>query len=134
MKKILAAAIALIICFAVLTPASKTSADAFDPFNDVCTGTGSGGTVCVDKGQSQGVGDNSIWGPRGVFNKAINLVSIVIGIGAVAMIILSGFKFVTSGGDAAKIANARQTIMFALIGVVVAIFAQAMLLFVLDKL
>ncbi len=63
----------------------------------------------------------------------INVLSVIIGIIAVIMIIIGGFKFITSGGDAGKVTSARQTIIYALIGLVIVALAQFIVQFVLSK-
>lgn len=51
----------------------------------------------------------------------------VVGILAILMIIWGGMKYVLSGGSAEKITNAKNTILYAVIGLVVAIFAYAVI-------
>lgn len=57
----------------------------------------------------------------------------VIGAVSVFMVVLGGFNFIISRGNAEKIAKARRTIFYALIGLVVAIFASAIVSFVLKE-
>ena len=64
---------------------------------------------------------------------AITVLSIIVGIAAVIMIIIGGFKYVTSGGDSAKISSAKSTIFYALIGLVVVALAQVIVRLVLTK-
>lgn len=63
----------------------------------------------------------------------INTLSIVIGAVAVIMIIYGGFKFVTSGGDADGTKAARNTIIYAAIGLAVVLLAQSIVYFVFRK-
>jgi len=63
----------------------------------------------------------------------INIFSIVVGIVAVIMIIVGGFKYITSGGDSGNITSAKNTIIYALIGLVVVALAQFLVQFVLNK-
>lgn len=62
----------------------------------------------------------------------INVLLFIVGLVAVIMIVISGFRFVTSGGDAGSVASARNTILYAVIGLVVAFLAFAIVNFVLD--
>src|ERR1700761_5115795 len=48
----------------------------------------------------------------------VNILSTIIGIAAVIMIIVGGFRYITSNGDSGKISSARSTIVYALVGVV----------------
>ena len=61
----------------------------------------------------------------------INILSLTVGIAAVIMIIISGFKYVTSGGDSNSISSAKSTLTYALIGLLVASLAQFLVHFVL---
>lgn len=63
----------------------------------------------------------------------LKLLSVVIGIAATVMIAIGGFRYVTSAGDTTKVANARKTIMFALIGLVIIVLNQLIIKFVLAK-
>jgi Type IV secretion system pilin len=64
---------------------------------------------------------------------ALEILSIIVGIAAVAMIIIGGIKLSMSSGDASAVKSGRDTVIYALIGVIVAISAQAIVAFVLDK-
>lgn len=64
---------------------------------------------------------------------AVKILSIIVGIVAVIMIILGGFKYITSGGDATKVASAKNTIFYAVIGLVIVALAQLIVRFVLTK-
>ena len=66
--------------------------------------------------------------------KILNTVFVVIGIVAVIMIILGGVSYATSQGDPGKAAKAKNTIMYAIIGLVVVLLAFAIVNFVLQAL
>lgn len=68
-----------------------------------------------------------------VLNVVINVVLGVIGFVAVAMIIMGGISFTTSQGDAAKTTKARNTILYGVVGLVVALLAFAIVNFVLNS-
>ena len=63
----------------------------------------------------------------------INIVSIVVGVVAVIMIIFGGLKYITSGGDSSNVSSAKNTIIYAIIGLVVVALAQFIVRFVLGK-
>lgn len=65
--------------------------------------------------------------------EVVNVLSAVVGIVAVVMIILGGFRYITSGGSAEKISGAKNTILYAIIGLVIVALAQAVVKFVLHK-
>jgi hypothetical protein len=49
------------------------------------------------------------------------------------MIILGGLKYITSGGDAQKVASAKSALIYAIVGLVIVALAQAIVRFVLGK-
>ena len=61
-----------------------------------------------------------------------NILSLVVGILSVIMIIVSGIKFVTSGGDSAKVGSAKNTLAYAIAGLVIVALAQTIVHFVLN--
>lgn len=63
----------------------------------------------------------------------LNLLSLVAGVIAVIMIIVGGLKYITSQGDANSAASARNTLLYAIVGVVIVAFAQIIVKFVLAK-
>lgn len=63
----------------------------------------------------------------------INVFSLVVGVISVIMIIIGGLKYITSGGEAGNITGAKNTILYAIIGLVVVALAQVIVKFVLEK-
>ena len=54
----------------------------------------------------------------------------LVGAVSVIMIIIGGFKYVTSNGDASSTKSAKDTVMYALIGLLLVGFAQTLVRFV----
>lgn len=71
---------------------------------------------------------------NGVMTLVINIFSIIVGFIAVVMIIIGGIKYVTSGGDSNNISSAKNTIVYAIIGLIIVALAQVLVHFVLAKL
>jgi hypothetical protein len=63
----------------------------------------------------------------------INIFSVVVGVVAVIMIIIGGFKYITSGGDSGNVSGAKNTILFAVVGLIIVALAQFLVRFVLTK-
>jgi len=63
----------------------------------------------------------------------INIFSVIVGIVAVIMIIIGGFRYIVSGGDSGNVTNAKNTILYALIGLVIVAFSQFVVKFILGK-
>lgn len=61
-----------------------------------------------------------------------NILLFLLGAIAVIMIIIGGIKYATSNGDSSAITSAKNTIMYSVIGLIVAIMAYAIVNFVLD--
>lgn len=61
----------------------------------------------------------------------VNIMLFLLGAIAVIMIIIGGIRYTTSNGDASSVKGAKDTILYAVIGLVVAILAYAIVNFVL---
>ena len=105
-----------------ISPVQEVFADSK---SQVCEGVNAaaGSTTCTD-------GTSDI---NNIITVFLNLFSVVIGIVAVVMIMVGGFKYITAGGDSSNITSAKHTIIYALIGLVIVAMAQFMVQFVLDK-
>ena len=68
-----------------------------------------------------------------VLKTTIELLSFIVGIISVIMIIIGGIKYSTSQGDGISTAAARNTIIYAIVGLVVVALAQGIVFFVLGK-
>ena len=63
----------------------------------------------------------------------INILSVIIGIVAVIMIMVAGFRYITSGGASEKVAAAKNTLLYAVIGLIIVALAQIIVRFVLSN-
>jgi hypothetical protein len=120
MKKIKGTIIALTallgIAAAPLVPAAVHAA----PADDISNGVQSIG------GKSAGADDLN----KGIKN-VTNVLLFLLGAIAVIMIIIGGIRYATSNGDAGAIKGAKDTILYACIGLAVALLAYAIVNFVL---
>lgn len=64
---------------------------------------------------------------------AIQLLSIVAGVIAVIMVIVAGLRYITSQGEAAATASAKNALIYALVGVAIVAFAQVIVRFMLSS-
>lgn len=92
------------------------------------TGDGAKAEACLAVG---GCDANAGTKVNNVTSAVINIMSIVIGVIAVIMIIIAGAKYITSGGDSGKVSSAKNSIIYALIGLVIVALAQVIVRFVL---
>lgn len=100
---------------------SSDHAFAVNVIKDGCTNSGAS-AVCANTGETVGP----------LVNKVVNILLYVLGAIAVIMIVIGGVMYTTSGGDAGGIKKAKDTILYAVIGLVVAIFAYAIINFVVN--
>jgi cytochrome bd-type quinol oxidase subunit 2 len=63
----------------------------------------------------------------------INLFSLIVGVVSVIMIIIGGFRYITSGGDSNNVTSAKNTILYAIIGLIIVALAQTIVRFVLRQ-
>lgn len=95
------------------------------------------GEACRAIGGTIGGGGNCNTGGAtlgSIFESIINILSVIIGVAAVIMIMIGGFKYVTSGGDANGTKSARDTVLYAVIGLVIVGVAQAIVHLVVNRL
>lgn len=63
----------------------------------------------------------------------VQLFSILVGVVSVVMIIYGGFRYITSGGDSGRVGNAKNTLIYAIVGLVIVALAQLIVHFVLNQ-
>jgi ABC-type Fe3+ transport system permease subunit len=117
--KIIVAVITLVTMFSATL--NYTSADSF--VGDACSGL----TTVTKAGCSKG-GDTI----KSIAHNVVNILSIVVGVISVIMLLVAGIKFVTAGGDSNSVQSARNTLIYALIGVFIAVLAQVLVREVLN--
>ncbi|MDZ7744459.1 MAG: pilin [Candidatus Saccharibacteria bacterium] len=82
----------------------------------------------------EGGGTESVFGSGGIVATVLNLLSIVIGFASVVVIMIGGLRYILASGDPNNINAAKNTILYAIVGLAVAAMAQAIVLFVLNRL
>src|SRR5690606_385058 len=108
----------------------------YNPFGTLCQADRANTKFCKDlqETDADAKSNKGVLGPSGIVTKATQLIVFATGAIAVIMVIIGGFKYVVSGGDSNGIQSAKNTILYSLIGLVVAIFAQVIVSFVLARL
>jgi hypothetical protein len=69
-----------------------------------------------------------------LITKIIDILSALVGAAAVIMLIVGGFRYVTSAGSEKSVESAKKTILYALVGLVIVALAQVIVHFVLNNL
>jgi hypothetical protein len=99
-----------------------------DISSDLCTGANlqtTAGAGCTNSSSTTTL-DN-------ILTTVVQIFSLVVGVVAVIMIIIGGLKYITSGGDSGNISSAKNTIIYAIIGLIIVALAQVIVHFVLNK-
>lgn len=105
---------------------------AVDVLNRACNNSSAVSTpsVCSDNNTK---GSNPLFGTHGIITTVVQFLTILVGIAAVITIIIAGLRFVLAMGDSNTATTARNAIIYAIIGLVIALASQAMITFVLNK-
>jgi hypothetical protein len=72
-------------------------------------------------------------GLNALLARVVNIISGIVGVIAVIMIVYGGFKYITSGGDSNNVSGAKNTIIYAIIGLIIVALAQLIVHFVLGQ-
>ncbi len=121
--------IGLSAVFALAAPAvAATAAVEDDIKNNTCSGItlDTANTTCDEKEKGE---DKVI----NIIKTIINVLSLIVGAICVIMIIFGGFRYMTSGGESAGVTGAKNTILYAVVGLVIVLLAQAVVRFVFTR-
>lgn len=125
MKKLI---LGLIVVFSAVSLLAFVAAPPLlaqvDPKAEVCKGVSlTGGSCTATSGPSV----------QSVITDVINILSFAVGVIAIIMIIIGGIKYITANGDAGGVSSAKQTILGAIIGLVIVAMAQVIVRFVITS-
>lgn len=112
---------AMLLAMLALSPLVASPVSAINVF-PAC-GDGSSSEICGEAGGSS---------VAGLVATLTGLLFFVIGVIAVIVIIVSGIKYMTADGDSSKIKSAKDTLFYAVIGLVVSIMAYAIVIFIVN--
>ncbi len=93
---------------------------------DITLGTGTGSSATCDTKDAESKVNTTV-------KNSLNLFSAIVGILSVVMIIIGGVKYITSGGESGKVTSAKDSILFAVVGLIVVALAQLIVRFVLQR-
>lgn len=129
LKKIKTIAVGVLVTVAGLAPVTMLAQPVSAAGGTCPTGTIKQGQSVNNLAECNVQDDDSLMPTVQVI---INVALAVLGLVAVVMIIMGGFNYMTSSGDTAKVTKARNTILYGVIGLVIALLAFAIVNFVLD--
>lgn len=116
--------IALVVVIVALGFGAALPAGALDVF-PTCQQDASS-TICTAT-------QDRLFGPNSLWTRILDTFTFIIGGISVLMIIIGGIRYVTSGGDQAGITAAKNTILYAVIGLIVAMLAYSIVHFVISN-
>lgn len=126
--------LALLSALAVPTMAPVA---VFAQSTDCLDGGGGGIQGCLNSGVSKtdesGTSVDANTRVNDIIKLIINIFSLIVGVIAVIMIIVGGLKYITSSGDSGNVTGAKNTILYAIVGLVIVALAQIIVRFVLNK-
>jgi hypothetical protein len=115
--------------------AATAVADNSNITGGLCTGvdTATGGAGSSTSGSDCTTDTTSTTGLYALAAKAVNIFSVIVGVVAVIMIVYGGFKYITSGGDSGNVSGAKNTLIYAIVGLIIVALAQFIVHFVLGN-
>ncbi|HSD56462.1 MAG TPA: hypothetical protein VLA92_04925 [Candidatus Saccharimonadales bacterium] len=127
MKRLKLILASLLFALALL-PAMPAHA-ATDVFEGACKSKGSDSSAAC-----QQTGGNPLTGPNGTLTKVTKLIGFIAGAAAVILMLVAGIMYVTSDGDSGKVQSAKNTMIYAAVGLVVIGVSQGIIILVLNML
>ena len=125
---------ATLITTASLFFAGAVKAAPVNPLGQPCSSGAGASATCQDNNAVQSnPGQNPIVGPNGIITDIVKILSYIIGVAAIVVIIISAIRMIVSGGDPNNVSSSRNAIIYSLIGLAIAVFAQVIVAFILNK-
>ena len=138
MKKTIKVMLAGLLCvpmlaLAVSAAAPMTASAAPDTTDVPCSTSDLNASTGADCAKGKNT-PNSLFGTDSVFGTITDVALYVIGAVSVLMLIYGGLRYTISGGDTKNVTDAKNTILYAVVGIIVSIMAYAIVHFVIGKL
>ena len=114
---------------------ASTFPATFLALNTFATGGIFGGGVQggADKGRGEGVPTQLFGeGNTGIFTQMVNMMLFTVGILSVIMLIYGGLRYILSNGDSKKVDAAKNTILYAIVGLIIAMLSYAIINFIIS--
>ena len=128
MKYVLAALVTFSLIF---TPAAVFAASADASTNSCASGDNSAAGQALQSASMTGDDCKGV-GVTNIAQKIVSLLSWAIGIVAIVMVLIAGYKYITSAGDSNRIASAKNTLIYAIIGLAIVALAQVVVHFAIS--
>ena len=98
----------------------------------VSQGAACSGLSQLDPAQACG-GNNGQTAVTKIVKVVVNVLSLILGIAGVIMVVISGFRYITSGGDSGAVTSAKRTLIYALVGLALAAAAHFLVDFTIHQ-
>mgnify|MGYP000502680230 FL=1 len=118
--KILTAGMLIVGLLGVFTPVVSAANGI-----NICSNGNENSVYC----QNKNTGETQV---NGIIKTIVGVLLMAVGAISIIMIVIGGILFALSSGDAQKAAKARSTILYAVVGLIVSVFASAIVNFVFD--
>jgi hypothetical protein len=125
------AAFAIAAIAVPLVPATSTYAECTNDITDTSTLNAQTGVDCA---KGDGTPTTLFGGSGSIFTTVVNVLLFIIGAISVIMLIYGGIRYTISAGDSGAVTAAKNTILYAIVGLIVAFLAFAIVNFVLNAL
>jgi hypothetical protein len=124
MKRIFATLVTVFALAVSIAPLVPQSAHAQVDVFQSCSGSSS--AICRST-------SDKLFGTGGVWNRILTTLTYVTGAVSVLMIVIGAFRYTISGGDQGAISGAKNTILYAVVGLVLSVMSYAIVNFVLTN-
>jgi Type IV secretion system pilin len=138
-KLILVALVLISLCGTALVSSSKANAiEVYDCSSIAKSKQATCFAVC-DKAPSSPLckesqnQEDGVLGKSGILTRVVKVLIFLTTIASVIVIIVAGIKYITSQGDSGAVSGAKNSILYAVIGLVIALVAQLIVSFVLNR-
>ena len=119
--KILTAGMLMIGLLGMFTPAVSAANGI-----NICSNGNENSVYCKNKN----TGETQV---NGIIKTIVEVLLTAVGVISIIMIVIGGIMFALSSGDAQKAAKARNTVLYAVVGLAVSLFASAIVNFVFNR-
>lgn len=120
----------IIVAFLAMFAFTLSPIDVYAQANQIRCGINAASGV---NGCGQPAGQDPTKALNSTVTNVINILSAIVGVLAVIMIIIAGFRFITSGGSSEQVGSAKKTIIYAVIGLFVVALAQVITQYVISQ-
>lgn len=96
---------------------------------DACNGVAADSTsICSNTDEG-----SVLSGPNSILRNGLRIFVFIVGFTSIVMVMVGGFRYITSQGDPGGLASARQTLIYAIVGLVIALASEGILRFIVDR-